>query len=103
MTFVGVRIENGELEVGFKVATRRECEENQRLVAAAVDLLWPAEIAEPDLSRDPAEPPQEGDFARTPTTRDFGEPMETWIKRWDEGREWLRRQGLAGADDGAVA
>lgn len=98
MTFVGVRIENGELEVGLKAATRREYEENQRLVAAAADLFWPVKTAAPDLSRDPAEPPQEGDFAPAPTSGDFSEPMETRIRKWNERWEWLRKQGLAGAE-----
>lgn len=103
MTFVGVRIENGEFEVGFRASSYREYQDHLRVVYAAAGLLWPVQNAEPDLSRDPAEPPQEGDFAPTPTTGDFGEPMETRVSKWNKRQEWLRKQGLLGADDGAVA
>lgn len=92
MTFVGVRIENGEFEVGFRAATRRDYEEHLRLVAAAADLHWPPGAAEPDLSRDPAEPPQEGDFAPAPASDDS---METRVRKRDERKRWLERQGLA--------
>ncbi len=84
-TFVGVRIEGGFLEVGFKAATRREYESHRRVAAAAADLFWP-QVDEPlDLSRDPAE---------APVTGDFPEPMENWIDKWDDRKAWLERQGL---------
>ena len=63
MMFVGVRIEDGWFEVGFKAATRRDFEQHQRMIAAAAELFWPSRVEPPDLSRDPAEPPQPGDFA----------------------------------------
>jgi hypothetical protein len=85
MTFVGVRIEGGWLEVGFKAATRREYDEHQRVVAAAADLFWPQGAEPLDLARDPAE---------GPVTGDFSEPMEDRIKKWDERKAWLERQGL---------
>jgi hypothetical protein len=86
MTFVGVRIESGWFEVGFKAATRREFEEHQRVIAAAADLFWPQNVEPLDLARNPAE---------GPVTDDFQEPMENRARKWDEREAWLARQGLA--------
>jgi hypothetical protein len=85
MTFVGVRIEGGWFEVGFKAATRREFDEHQRVIAAAADLFWPQNDEPMDLSRDPAE---------GPTTGDFADPMEERRQKWDERKAWLEKQGL---------
>lgn len=106
--FVGVRIENGEFEVGFRAATRREYEDHQRVVAAAADLFWPPERAEPDLARDPADPPQEGDFPdpATPEAIDrwaLKHAAEIEVRKRAERWDWRERQGLLGADDGAVS
>lgn len=102
MTFVGVRIENGEFEVGFRASSYREYQDHLRVVYAAAGLLWPVQNAEPDLSRDPAEPPQSGDFA---DARE-GESVQDVRDRYQVQRReqaWRERQGLVGADDGAVA
>lgn len=96
MTFIGIRIENGEFEVGFKVSSRVQYEEMLVKIAALAAAL--------DLSRDPAEPPQSGDFVEpAPTTGDFGDSMDVRVKRGGERREWLKRQGLLGTDDEAVS
>lgn len=103
MTFIGIRIENGEFEVGFKASSRVQYEEMLVKIAALADLYWSPDAAL-DLSRDLAEPPQSGDFVEpAPTTGDFGDLMSVRVERWDERREWLKRQGLLGADDEAVS
>ena len=89
-TFVGVRIEGGFLEVGFKATTRREYETHIRMVAAAADLFWPQVNEPPDLSRDPSEGPTTEDFAESPFW-----PGTAERKPQKHEREWLERQGLA--------
>ncbi len=92
MTFVGVRIEDGWLLVGFKAATRQEFEQHQLVVAAVADMLW-SQGAEPmDLSRDPAEGPAAGDFVEP----GFDELIDKAYERKGQKKpDWLERQGLA--------
>ena len=91
MTFVGVRIEGGWFEVGFKAATRREFDEHQRVIAAAADLFWPQSDEPMDLSRDPAEPSRAEDFVEPlPET-----PLQRYARDRQMRREWLENQGLA--------
>lgn len=117
MTFVGVRIEGGWFEVGFKAATRREFDEHQRVIAAAADLFWPqsdsdlaarasaqasgnetsaegARRVQPmDLARDPAEGPAEGDFDDRSGFVPIPQNGSDIVER-SRRRDWLERQGL---------
>ena len=99
MTFVGVRIENGEFEVGFKASSYREYQDHIRMVVAAVDLLWPQVAEAPlDLSRDPAEGIDITDFPEPPTHESIDKWAMENIGKVDEQkrrRKWLEKQGLA--------
>lgn len=100
--FIGVRIENGELEVGFKAATRAEYQRCLRMVETMANGFWPPESM--DLSRDPAEPPRSGDFAdeEPPAREQPADPRshdeirdDIWADLEErQRRTWLEKQGL---------
>lgn len=83
--YVGIRWESGELEVGFRAASRAEYLTHLSTVASVADQMWPENA--PDLARDPAEPPTEGDFPEPPPNS----YVEDALKR---EKLWRERQGL---------
>ena len=105
MTSVGVKWENGVLEAGITACTRVEFDEHLRKIEAVALLAWPAGNPVPDLSRDPAEPPEPGLFDASfgGTADPVGWPLTVSVEvakataeadRTERQRRWKERQGL---------
>ena len=61
---VDIRCEGDEFRVSLRAMNRHEYEEALVRIDAVADMIWPSGRAAPDLSRDPVEPPQDGEKLR---------------------------------------